>query len=92
METIYFKKQSKKSYNIYSLINDSHSVNDYLIKYHDHLIDYMDEIPEIKEILVEMGLGLGLKIEGWPPPGWNPNTQAPTSTRVASVTPGNDPQ
>jgi DNA-directed RNA polymerase subunit alpha len=47
---------------------------------------------EIKEILVEMGLGLGLKIEGWPPPGWNPNTQAPTSTRVASVTPGNDPQ
>ena len=47
---------------------------------------------EIKEILVEMGLGLGLKIEGWPPPGWNPNTQAPTSTRVASVTTGNDPQ
>ncbi|GIL18007.1 MAG: DNA-directed RNA polymerase subunit alpha [Oligoflexia bacterium] len=29
---------------------------------------------EIKEILSEMGLGLGMKIEGWPPPGWDPNT------------------
>jgi DNA-directed RNA polymerase subunit alpha len=28
---------------------------------------------EIKEILTEMGLGLGLKIDGWPPPGWDPN-------------------
>lgn len=28
---------------------------------------------EIKEILGEMGLGLGMKIEGWPPPGWDPN-------------------
>ncbi len=31
---------------------------------------------EIKEILIEMGLGLGLKIDGWPPQGWdasNPN-------------------
>lgn len=28
---------------------------------------------EIKEILSEMGLGLGMKIEGWPPPGWDPN-------------------
>lgn len=27
---------------------------------------------EIKEILGTMGLGLGLKIEGWPPPGWDP--------------------
>jgi DNA-directed RNA polymerase subunit alpha len=44
---------------------------------------------EIKEILVEMGLGLGLKIDGWPPVGWNPNAQAPTSTR--NVT-GNEPQ
>ena len=26
---------------------------------------------EIKEILSEMGLGLGMKVEGWPPPGWN---------------------
>jgi DNA-directed RNA polymerase subunit alpha len=28
---------------------------------------------EIKEILIEMGLGLGMKIDGWPPPGWDPN-------------------
>jgi DNA-directed RNA polymerase subunit alpha len=32
---------------------------------------------EIKEILSEMGLGLGMKIEGWPPPGWDPNTATP---------------
>jgi len=30
---------------------------------------------EIKEILSEMGLSLGMKIEGWPPPGWNPDGQ-----------------
>jgi len=35
---------------------------------------------EIKEILTEMGLGLGMKIEGWPPPGWNPNTAVAPST------------
>lgn len=29
---------------------------------------------EIKEILVNMGLSLGMKIDGWPPPGWDPNT------------------
>lgn len=28
---------------------------------------------EIKEILGEMGLGLGMKIEGWPPAGWDPS-------------------
>ncbi|MCX7978267.1 MAG: DNA-directed RNA polymerase subunit alpha [Bdellovibrionaceae bacterium] len=28
---------------------------------------------EIKEILSGMGLSLGMKIEGWPPPGWDPN-------------------
>jgi DNA-directed RNA polymerase subunit alpha len=28
---------------------------------------------EIKEILNEMGLGLGMKVEGWPPPGWDPD-------------------
>ncbi|PWU13794.1 MAG: DNA-directed RNA polymerase subunit alpha, partial [Bdellovibrio sp.] len=28
---------------------------------------------EIKEILTEMGLSLGMKIDGWPPPGWDPN-------------------
>ena len=35
---------------------------------------------EIKEILVDMGLGLGLKIDGWPPPGWNANTATPISS------------
>lgn len=29
---------------------------------------------EIKEILSEMGLSLGMKIDGWPPQGWDPNT------------------
>jgi DNA-directed RNA polymerase subunit alpha len=29
---------------------------------------------EIKEILGTMGLGLGMKIEGWPPSGWDPMT------------------
>ncbi len=29
---------------------------------------------EIKEILIKMGLNLGMKIEGWPPVGWDPNT------------------
>lgn len=28
---------------------------------------------EIKDILSEMGLSLGVKMEGWPPPNWNPN-------------------
>lgn len=28
---------------------------------------------EIREILLEMGLGLGMKIDGWPPVGWDPN-------------------
>ena len=32
---------------------------------------------EIKEILQEMGLNLGMKIDGWPPAGWDPNTVAP---------------
>lgn len=31
---------------------------------------------EIKEILSEMGLSLGMKIDGWPPPGWDPNSTA----------------
>lgn len=35
---------------------------------------------EIKEILSEMGLGLGMKIDGWPPVGWDPN-QPPVSKR-----------
>lgn len=28
---------------------------------------------EIKEILAEMGLSLGMKVDGWPPVGWDPN-------------------
>ncbi len=32
---------------------------------------------EIKEILQTMGLNLGMKIEGWPPPGWDPNNPPP---------------
>jgi DNA-directed RNA polymerase subunit alpha len=32
---------------------------------------------EIKEILSEMGLNLGMKVDGWPPPGWDPNAAAP---------------
>ncbi len=28
---------------------------------------------EIKEILITMGLDLGMEVEGWPPPGWDPN-------------------
>lgn len=38
---------------------------------------------EIKEILSEMSLGLGMKIDGWPPPGWDPN-QVPVSTKRES--------
>ncbi len=33
---------------------------------------------EIKEILSEMGLNLGMKVDGWPPVGWDPNTAVPT--------------
>jgi DNA-directed RNA polymerase subunit alpha len=32
---------------------------------------------EIKEILSEMGLNLGMKVDGWPPQGWDPNTATP---------------
>jgi DNA-directed RNA polymerase subunit alpha len=44
---------------------------------------------EIKEILVKMGLNLGMKIEGWPPPGWDPNTArayVPPATEAAGTT------
>ena len=37
---------------------------------------------EIKEILVTMGLGLGMKIDGWPPPGWDPNAPRPVQQPV----------
>lgn len=32
---------------------------------------------EIKEILAEMGLRLGMEVEGWPPVGWDPNVPPP---------------
>ncbi len=35
---------------------------------------------EIKEILSHMGLSLGMKIDGWPPPGWDPNAAPPVSS------------
>ncbi len=35
---------------------------------------------EIKEILVTIGLDLGMAIEGWPPPGWDPNTVKPPAS------------
>ncbi len=42
---------------------------------------------EIKEILTDMGLGLGMKIDGWPPPGWNPNAAPPSAPRPVSSEP-----
>ncbi len=42
---------------------------------------------EIKEILTEMGLGLGMKIEGWPPPNWDPNA-TPVRAPEAEAQPG----
>lgn len=42
---------------------------------------------EIKEILVGMGLSLGMKIDGWPPPGWDPNNvPVVASTAAATAT------
>ncbi len=41
---------------------------------------------EIKEILVGMGLSLGMKIDGWPPPGWDPNAPPKTGVTPAAVT------
>ncbi|MCB0408009.1 MAG: DNA-directed RNA polymerase subunit alpha [Bdellovibrionales bacterium] len=39
---------------------------------------------EIKDILSNMGLGLGMKIDGWPPQGWDPNNpQKPGSQAQA---------
>jgi DNA-directed RNA polymerase subunit alpha len=34
---------------------------------------------EIKELLSEMGLSLGMKIEGWPPQGWDPDQPRKTN-------------
>lgn len=44
---------------------------------------------EIKEILVGMGLSLGMKIDGWPPSGWDPATAtAPAKSSISAVTQG----
>ena len=40
---------------------------------------------EIKEILSEMGLGLGMKIDGWPPSGWDPNNPQVFQTHTGAV-------
>jgi DNA-directed RNA polymerase subunit alpha len=40
---------------------------------------------EIKEILVGMGLSLGMKIDGWPPPGWDPNAPVKPSPSAAAA-------
>ena len=42
---------------------------------------------EIKEILTEMGLGLGMKIDGWPPSNWDPNA-TPMQSSIMSDEPG----
>ena len=34
---------------------------------------------EIKELLSEMGLSLGMKIDGWPPQGWDPDAPRKTN-------------
>lgn len=49
---------------------------------------------EIKDILVTMGLTLGMKIEGWPPPGWDPNNPIrPQSIQAAQAAePNGQPQ
>ncbi|MEM7647299.1 MAG: hypothetical protein AAF203_10345, partial [Pseudomonadota bacterium] len=38
---------------------------------------------EIIEIWTEMGLGLGMKIDGWPPANWDPNATPVRSTSMA---------
>jgi len=42
---------------------------------------------EIKEILGHMGLTLGMKIEGWPPPGWDPNNPVKPSSQAQEQQP-----
>jgi DNA-directed RNA polymerase subunit alpha len=63
------------------------------IRYIDELVQHTEaemlktknfgrkSLNEIKEILGEMGLSLGMKVDGWPPPGWDPNTAVPVTTR-----------
>src|ERR1700722_14462704 len=40
---------------------------------------------EIKEILSNMGLSLGMKVDGWPPPGWDPNNPIKPSAPAAAA-------
>ena len=40
---------------------------------------------EIKDILQQMGLSLGMKIDGWPPANWDPNTHNPVSVAATST-------
>ncbi len=40
---------------------------------------------EIKEILSNMGLSLGMKVDGWPPPGWDPNNPIKPAQPVAPI-------
>ena len=48
---------------------------------------------EIKDILTRLGLGLGMKIEGWPPPGWDPNNPPkPVVPAAAAATAAPRPQ
>lgn len=42
---------------------------------------------EIKEILSSMGLSLGMKIDGWPPAGWDPNNPQKPGAPVAGPRP-----
>tara|TARA_B100001248_G_C27397594_1_gene466797 strand:+ start:2164 stop:3243 length:1080 start_codon:yes stop_codon:yes gene_type:complete len=44
---------------------------------------------EIKELLTEMGLTLGMKIDGWPPKDWDPDTYA--RNRAAQAAPAAAP-
>lgn len=37
---------------------------------------------EIKDILVKMGLNLGMKVDGWPPVGWDPNQPPMVTPKV----------
>ena len=37
---------------------------------------------EIKTVLASKGLALGMKIEGWPPPGWDPNNVPPANPQT----------
>ena len=45
---------------------------------------------EIKEILSNMGLSLGMKVDGWPPVGWDPSS-SPQKTEVPVATGGSYP-